>query len=274
MRVVVLGLVAASGILLAHHSASAQVEGMEQAQVHNICWLEFCTPDLAAAKQFFGDVFGWQTEAFMDGYEVFTTPGRQLGGFSSRAPEGMQQTIPYIYVADLAAALAGIEAAGGKTVFGPAQVGEDGQVAMFTDPAGTLYGLADRQSPLEFSPDPFKMYGGDSPRHNSFCTIEMFGGDFTATQRFFNGQFGWICTETMPQYMAFNPGAGVSGVFQSHTPAIKGMAYLWSDDLDATVALAKAQGAMLIGDILVADHMPRFAYLTAPGGIVVGIIGK
>jgi uncharacterized protein len=276
MRAITIIIVLASaGLLLARVPVIAKEEAMDSNPVHSICWLEFNTKQLDSAQQFFTQVFGWKCEPFMEGYLVFTTPDGQMGGFSSRAPEGTQPTLAFIYVPEILAALAGIEAAGGVKVFGPEKVGETGgQIAFFKDPAGTIYGLADMQMPVEFSPDPFGMTGGDAPRHNSLCAIELYASDFAVTREFFGSQFGWQCTETMPQYMALNPGAGIAGTFQSHTPDGRAMAYIWSDDLDATVQAAKDAGAALIGDVFAAPGMPRFAYFTAPGGIVFGVIGK
>jgi hypothetical protein len=46
----------------------------------------------------------------------------------------------------------------------------------------------------------------------------MYAKDGTVTARFFNDLFEWGTRVTMPHYLGFNPGAGISGVFQSHSP--------------------------------------------------------
>jgi hypothetical protein len=255
-------------------AAAAPEEAVSALHPHNLCWIEFGTKELQAAKDFFSKVFGWKFEPFGEGYEIFTPPAGLMGGFSSRAPEGTQRTLPFIYAPDVNAALVGIEAAGGVKIFGPERIPDAGHIAFFTDPAGTIYGLADMYMTVEHSPDPFGMNGGDKPQNFTICSIELFGGDFAQTSGFFGSQFAWSFRETMPHYMSFNPGSGVSGVYQNHTPGTKALAYIWADDLDSAVQAVKDNGGKLMGDVINVGWMGRFAYFTAPGGIEMGLIGK
>ena len=100
-----------------------------------------------------------------------------------------------------------------------------GTLARFTDPSGTVYGLATSPSaaPLPHVPAPF----GDAPKppHGTVCSLEMHAGDLEAAARFFGSQFGWGTLPTMPQFLMFDAGAGIGGVFQSHTPASRGVVY-------------------------------------------------
>lgn len=258
-------------------SAMSDSSAMSADRKHVLCWLEIKCTDFAAMKAFYGSVFGWKFQPFMDGYEIYTTPAGLMGGFSSMGLEQWDKptAIPFIYVPDVEAALQSVDAAGGKRMFGPEAVGEDGKIGIFADPSGTIYGFADMWMPVTYSPDPLGKNGGDQPVGGSICAIEMYGGDFTATRPFFVGQFGWNLSAdpAMPEYMSFNPGTGTTGVFQSHTPQAPSMVYIWSDNLEATIEAVKANGGTLI-DVFEAPGMPRFAYFTDPNGNTMGLMGK
>ncbi len=248
---------------------------MPQVQGHPICWIEFATKDLAQTSKFLTDVFGWQIQPFMDmaDFSVFMAPKGLMGGLQGAAPEGSPAVIPYLYVEDIDLAFASITESGGTKVLDKMEVpGAGGSIALFKDPAGVTYGLSDIEMPMDYAPMPF---GSDvKPEANTICSLELYGGDFDKTAKFFGELYTWGATPMGDNYMAFSPGSGVSGVFQNHTPDIPALAYIWSDDLDATVAKVQAAGGTLMGEISAVSEMGRFAYFTDPAGVVFGLIGK
>ena len=104
------------------------------------------------ARAFYGDVFGWTIDHWADmGYTMVQTgpvdesgyatePGYIGGGMMERQ-EPVASPVLTIGVADIAAALASIEANGGATVRAGEPVGEMGFAAYFTDSEGNLLGL-------------------------------------------------------------------------------------------------------------------------------------
>jgi hypothetical protein len=242
---------------------------------HHFCWVEFGYADKDATTKFYADLFGWRFTPFeeMPEYVFFQAPSGLMGGFNGQGFGRMQQTIPYIYVPEIDAALAEIEAAGGKTIVPKMAVGgEAGHIALFTDPAGVTYGLADMYMPLEPSPNPFT--GTEKPEPNTICFFEIFGGDFEATNAFFTKVFGWTTTPTPghTEYLGFNPGAGLEGVFQGHTKEIPVMAYIWVDDVAATLEKVKAAGGTPSGEPMVSE-MGVFGYFQDPSGVWIGLLG-
>ncbi len=107
--------------------------------LHTICSLEmYGGPDLDVTRRFFSELFSWGTIAAMPGYLMFD-PGVSIGGvFQSHTPA--TTSMAYIWVADVNAKLAEIEAAGGKRLGDP--MGMPGVTfGYFTDVSGTATGL-------------------------------------------------------------------------------------------------------------------------------------
>ena len=102
-------------------------------------WVEFGVPDLDAAQRFYGAVFGWEFEAFAEGYVVATSRGRQVCGlyaWTSPAADGVRA---YVKVADLERTLERAVAAGGTVERERSAIGEgQGWWADVRDPAGLL----------------------------------------------------------------------------------------------------------------------------------------
>src|SRR5439155_24484690 len=104
------------------------------------------------------------------------------------------------------------------------------------------------------------------PPAGAICHIEMYAADGAAAARFFGGLFGWGTLPTMPQYTAFDPGAGVGGIFQSHTPTLPALAYLYTTDVGAKLAEIEAAGGKRMGDPIRMPGAGCFGYFTDPSG--------
>jgi uncharacterized protein len=118
-----------------------------------ICYVELPAPDPAASAQFYGRVFGWEIRRRGDGALAFTdTVGGVSGVFAGdRPPADDPGLLVYVMVADLAAALSAVQAAGGRVVrTSPSDAPES--FAWFADPAGNVlgvyqqHGLAEREA--------------------------------------------------------------------------------------------------------------------------------
>ncbi len=125
---------------------------MPQPVVH----FEIIGRDPDALRRFYADLFDWQADTdaqvapevsdagaygFIDRTSLPDGTGIPggIGGGARFAPK----TVFYVFVDDVAAALADAERLGGRTVMGPA-ANPNGEltVAHFTDPEGNLIGLA------------------------------------------------------------------------------------------------------------------------------------
>ena len=77
----------------------------------------------------------------------------------------------------------------------------------------------------------------------------------------------------MPHFVGFDAGAGIGGVFQSHSPAAKSMAYIYSADVPASIAAIEAAGGSRMGDPMPVPGMGTFGYFSDISGTVMGLIG-
>ena len=110
---------------------------------HTIDYVEFSVRDLAEAKRFYADAFGWRftdygpTYAGIQGRE----PGREVGGFEQT--DDVRTGGPLVVLAsdDLEASLAAVEAAGGA-VSTPPFAFPGGRRFHFRDPSGNELAVA------------------------------------------------------------------------------------------------------------------------------------
>jgi predicted enzyme related to lactoylglutathione lyase len=99
-----------------------------------IDYIEFPASDIAAAKKFYSEVFGWKFEDYGPGYTSFMD-GRIAGGFTTETPGPARGTLVVIYAADIESMQARVEAAGGKIVK-PIFSFPGGRRFHFSDPNG------------------------------------------------------------------------------------------------------------------------------------------
>lgn len=103
----------------------------------------------------------------------------------------------------------------------------------------------------------------------------MYGGaDLEATGRFFAEVFGWATKATMPQYMLFDPGISLGGVFQGHTPTLRAVAYIHVEDVAAKLVEIEAAGGKRMGEPMSMPGVATFGYFSDPSGTAVGLLGR
>ncbi len=121
-------------------------------------WTELLTRDLAKAKQFFHDVFGWDAELMPLGpdapegasYTIWLLNGEQIGGAMDMPPMVPAQVPAYwqVYfgVADVDQSAKQIAELGGKLILEPMDY-PGGRLAVAQDPQGAMFGIM-RPSPM------------------------------------------------------------------------------------------------------------------------------
>jgi len=99
-----------------------------------IDYVEFGVADVARAKKFYGEAFGWSFKDYGPDYCEFQD-GRLTGGFAKGTAKGAGGPLVILYADDLPGAQRRIEAAGGRIVK-PAYDFPGGRRFHFTDPDG------------------------------------------------------------------------------------------------------------------------------------------
>jgi predicted enzyme related to lactoylglutathione lyase len=99
-----------------------------------IQYIELAVGDVAAAKQFYGDTFGWSFTDYGPTYASFTNAAVD-GGFNGESPEHVGRPLVILYAVDLEGMVTRVERSGGKIVK-PIFSFPGGRRFHFTDPAG------------------------------------------------------------------------------------------------------------------------------------------
>lgn len=124
--------------------AKSDVFSTEKEQ--RVGWNELSTPDPVAARQFYGDLFGWDSDEFMDmgeygEYRFFDHQGTRIGAVSGVAPGAPQGWRYYIRVPSISKAAEAVKANGGSIAIGPMEVPGGDHIIIGNDPQGAEFAL-------------------------------------------------------------------------------------------------------------------------------------
>ena len=150
-------------------------------------WSDLGTDDLEAAREFYRDVFGWETRDAAAGeddvYFEFTKDGQVVAGLY---PLDDDQQPPnwtsYVAVDDASAVCATVTDRGGSVILEPTQYGDQGTAAMIEDPTGGVVGLW--QAGTHEGADVFNEPG-------SMCWNELATRDLDTAKTFYADVLGW-----------------------------------------------------------------------------------
>jgi predicted enzyme related to lactoylglutathione lyase len=240
---------------------------------HPIALVVVSANNLAASSAFYSRLFGWQPQPMSAELTGIVAPAGPTVALRSNIPAGFPGMVPYIRVAEVEAMLARLLAAGGTIERPPWSLPMVGKLARFKDPTGTIYGLTDAIPPGGQPRIPMPIGSNPKPPAGAICHIEMYAADGAGAARFFGDLFRWGTLATMPQYMAFDPGAGVGGIFQSHTPALPALAYIYATDVEAKLAEIEAAGGRRMGQPMRMPGAGCFGYFKNPSDTSMGLIG-
>jgi predicted enzyme related to lactoylglutathione lyase len=112
-----------------------------------LTWNDLMSTDPAAAREFFGGLFGWRYELMGgegdDAYWVCFNGDRSNGGLLKTRMEGVPSFwYPYFAVESADAGKERIEALGGRVVMGPQEV-PNGRFVVATDPQGAMFAVVE-----------------------------------------------------------------------------------------------------------------------------------
>ena len=240
------------------------------------CWIELFTPDVKSARDFYGELFGWDSRAGDEeygGYVVFERDGEPIAG-CMRNDGSMGPSMWSVYLAsdDAAATVEKARQHGGQVVVEPIKVGELGHMALVVDPAGAAVGV---WQPLEHT--------GISARGEigAPAWFETLSRDYAAAVPFYRDVFGWD-TFTMSdtdefRYTTLGEGdqakAGImdASAFLGDQPS-RWQFYVEVVDTDASVQRATDLGGTVIES---AENTPygRLSVIVDPAGIPFAIMG-
>jgi hypothetical protein len=241
-------------------------------------WVDLSTTDPAAAKQFYGDLFGWEAvdagpPEETGGYGFFTYDGKMVAGVGPVQGEGQPPAWgTYVSTDDVDAMAERATAAGGQVMVGPMDVMEAGRMAFFAHPAAGMIGA--------WQPGQHRgaQWVNDAGGWN-WC--ELLTPDTEGAKAFCEPVFGWTAQVSDfggMQYTIWNLGdAGVAGMAQMPPDVPAGVPAHWQnyfavEDADAAVARLQALGGSLVMGPMTVEGVGRFGVASDPQGAQFGVI--
>jgi predicted enzyme related to lactoylglutathione lyase len=116
--------------------------------VGKLIFVELATPDVEAAKQFYGELFGWTFhDIHFHGakYAEAFVHGRPVAGLIQKNPAGNQQRLwswlSFFAVSDVEEAKSLALKHGGRLLIEPHNIPGRGEEAVFTDPQGAVFAV-------------------------------------------------------------------------------------------------------------------------------------
>ncbi len=233
-------------------------------------WHDFYAADMAAAKRFYGELFGWTFKPGEHGYEHIAAAGQEIGGMMKLEPQmgAPPHWIGYVSVDDLDAAVATVTKSGGK-MFVKEDIPNVGRFAVCADPQGAVF------SPFQpASKGMGKPESNARPAPYTFCWDELMASDTDAAVRFYTTVFGWGSEHMdMPGFgrytllkrtgvkdeMGADKNAGGLMKMPPGVPRPFWLTYVAVENADTTVEKAKKLGATITTPPMNIPEVGRFA---------------
>jgi len=126
--------------------ADARSDVFSPTEVERVGWNELSTSDPEAAREFYGERFGWVSDDFMDmgamgKYRFWDHGGVRVGAVCGVMPGQQPRWRYYFRVPSIAVAKAAAESGGGTIAMGPHQVPTGDWILIGTDPQGAEFAL-------------------------------------------------------------------------------------------------------------------------------------
>lgn len=248
-------------------------------KTHDFCWINLMTPDAKGAREFFGNLLGWRFGELpgVPGGELILVGGKSAGALmdleAGALPPGTPPAIgALVRVEGADATVERVRALGGEAE-PPADVMENGRMAVCTDPTGAIFGIW--QAKGEAGMDV------DSHAHGAPGWYQVLTSDAQRAATFYASLFGWEVEEQPPMngmlYRLFKlDGMPVAGAMEMNermgeAPPHWGVS-ISVDDADAISKRAEELGGEVCippGDI---PGVGRFGLLRSPQAVSFHII--
>jgi uncharacterized protein len=248
----------------------------------NFCWFELGTTDQNAAREFYGQLFGWQSvdsplppEAGGGVYTMFTLDNKEVGACYTLGPQqagAPPHWMPYVAVKSADDTAARMAELGGNAFMPPFDVMTFGRMMTFGDPTGASLSIWES-----------KEHTGadlvDAP--GSACWCELATRDTGAAAAFYTALFGWTTKESQSPGMVYtewsNGGRPIGGMLPMDAPQWEGipphwLTYFTVEDADAAAARVDQLGGKVMVPPADIPNTGRFSILADPQGAVFAVI--
>ena len=240
-------------------------------------WVDLASADAGSSREFYGKLFGWNVEVNPDplygGYGIAKIAGKDAAGIGPKMdPNAPTAWNLYIGTNDVDALTQRVSNAGGTVVMAPMDVGEQGKMAVFQDPAGAFISAWQGT----------RMGGFQTNAPNSFGWGELNARGVEKALPFYTQVFGWQTRTSpmgdgQPDYTEFQiDGNSIAGAWEMNPMVPAEVPSFWQiyftvDDVDATHRKALELGAR---ELLAPQDFPggRFSIVSDPEGASFGLM--
>lgn len=215
--------------------------------INRPAWVDLSTTEPAAARDFYGRLFGWDVDVNEDpqygGYALARLGGKDVAGIGgTQSPDQPAAWSVYIGTDDAEVLSHRVGEAGGTVVAPPFDVGDQGRIAVFRDPSGAFISAWQAAA----------MGGFETVGANAFGWAELNARGVASALPFYEQVFGW-----RPVTMGDGPGAytefhldeeSIAGATEMN-PMVPAevpsywMVYFSVDDVDSAHRMAVELGA-------------------------------
>ena len=241
-------------------------------------WVNLTTSDTAAAKRFYGGLFGWQFNDMPAGNGVTYTfcelNHQSVGGLSAITPEMGNvppHWMPFINVRSADEIAKRVTQNSGKVLYGPEDVLDVGRMAAIADPTGARVAIW----------EPRRHKGaalvGEA---GAMCWNELLTPDIEAAGRFYRAVFDWgsnlVDTSADSSYTIFKAGTTMIAGMMARPQRLKDvppnwLTYFGVKDCDASAAKARELGGKVMQPPTDIPNIGRFAVCQDGQGAVFAI---
>ena len=255
-------------------NAQAPPAAADAVEPGRFVWRDLMTKDVAAAKRFYGELFGWRFENARRGDRPYvlarsaSTPIAGIVDVSGMADAG-SQWLSYMSVSNVDKSVALVQAERGKVLVEPRDL-PIARVAVVTDPEGAPLGLAQlRRS----APDP------SQPSQHHFFWQEYLARDAEQALAFYKRLAGYesVLLESRldVDYYVLRSTRGRAGLFRL-PPQIEGvqpnwLPYVLVSDPAAVAARVAALGGRVVVPAAPERRNGSLVVIADPGGAVLAL---
>jgi predicted enzyme related to lactoylglutathione lyase len=237
-------------------------------------WVDLGTPELEAARRFYGDLFGWTYESAGEVAGHYTTCLRDGLSVAAMAPQQDASDPPrwttYFASDDADRTADRITEAGGQVVMGPMDVFDQGRMLIAFDPAGAPFGVWQGKAHIG---------ARRVNEHGAIIWNELHTRDGAPADDFYRAVFGYeqdkLGDGQTFDYSLYKVGdrliGGRNQLGADDATPPGWLAYFAVDDTDAAVASATANGATVLTPARDSEY-GRMAVLTDPWGATFAVI--
>ena len=240
-------------------------------------WVDLSSSDPEASREFYTRLLGWDIQVSPDpqygGYAMATDAGVGVAGIGPKMdPNAPTAWALYIGTDDAAALAKRVTDNGGKVVVAPFDVGDQGKMAVFQDPAGAFISAWQATG----------MRGFVSHQPGAFDWGELNARNVASVLPFYEKVFGWqVLTREAAQGQApYNEfrldGENILGAWEMNPMVPDNVPAYWQvyfkvGDVDGAYALALQLGAR---ELVAPQDMTdgRFAIVMDPQGASFGLL--